>query len=193
MWLLGLGFAFLLGATPAHPELVRLWNGFSQLEGEVRKVTDVTPVERSPLFDNLPFVRLRAGDKFVRAREWSENGKGMKPGFSEDQDNFLFSKGKYFHVWAYEDSGKHKLRSVYDCLSFDWDVTVANALAWKNLADFDHQMTVREYKSVITSLHDKMPDQKDYSNLAGVEINEPKLVTLPCGNNVVIEGIEFDE
>lgn len=94
--LLFLGSAALSNERHACPILYH--DGLQQLVVNIRKVDDVQVVDRTPIFDNVPFLSLKKGDRFVRAKMWSENGKGVKPGFSDQYFYFVHAGDQYFLV-----------------------------------------------------------------------------------------------
>lgn len=85
------------------------------------KVGEPRVIERTPIFDNAPFLKLKAGDKLVRAKGWSKGGKGDKPQFNEFESYFLLTGGKYYRLdWGgVQRNKKPVLLSAYQSLLFD--------------------------------------------------------------------------
>src|SRR4051794_37216728 len=98
LWLFPI--ALFMAAPPAFSQSKRLiYDGFNTIAGMERRVRDVKEVNRTPLFDNAPFLRLRKGDKLVQAKEVFPAFN--KPVAQPDRINYyLFSGGRYFQLWT---------------------------------------------------------------------------------------------
>jgi hypothetical protein len=109
-----------------HPKLIR--DGRAKMKTLlVEKVGQPHEVKRTPLFEVLPFLKLRAGDTLVKGKYWNDFGKG-KGHFDNDESYFLLSHGKYYHLEAFDDNdGRVIVLVSYNSVLFDWDVTMKNA------------------------------------------------------------------
>ncbi len=59
----------LIPAPAAFSQCGVLYDGLDTTARNQRMVRDVTEVNRTPLFDNAPFLHLRKGDKLVKVRQ----------------------------------------------------------------------------------------------------------------------------
>lgn len=103
-------------------------NSFSPIAEPFRLLETI---RREPLFDNLPFLKLRAGDQLVRGQFFYRPfGKAMKPDaprkWSEPRV-FLQRGGKQTMLYALEEAGRLQLLAPSEISYFDWAPTRANA------------------------------------------------------------------
>ena len=111
-----------------HQEYADQFDRFSASSNEFRLLETLN---RTPLFDNLPFLKLRTGDQIVRGQVFYQPvGKGIKikaePRWSEPL-LFLQRGGKRTKLYALEEAGKLQLVSPTEIPYFDWAPTRENA------------------------------------------------------------------
>jgi hypothetical protein len=91
----------------------------------------IETINHTPLFDNLPFLKLRAGDQIVRAQFlYRPYGKGMKaeaPLQWSRPSLFLQRGEKRKQLSAFEEEGKLQLRDAREIPYFEWEPTRQNA------------------------------------------------------------------
>ena len=85
------------------------------MECEVR---DATELDRTPIFDNAPFLHLRPGDKLVKAKI-NTRGKGPPAAEPSRSEYCLLSGGRYFLLRTNCDESKLRLESPDESLLFD--------------------------------------------------------------------------
>ncbi len=169
--------------------------GMSSMADNVRKVTDVKVINRTPLFDNAPFLKLKKGDKFVKARAWYKNGKGVSPGFSDDYDYYICSQGVYYHVWALLKKDKLILRDIEVCVLLDWEVTLENGRQLHNISKgwgSGQEMSYQQYHAIATRMKKEFPKVKFYSLQTVGGLRPEKLVSNPRFGHLVFEGIAYE-
>ena len=170
--------------------------GLEDIASNIRKVTDIKQIDRSPLFNNAPFLRLKKDDTFVKARQWLENGKGVAPDFAKEYSFFLCSEGQYYLIWTRENDNQLILLSACDCLLFDWEVTIENAEALKNIYNqWKHEMTYKEYKTISMAIEKEFPNvfPPDFNLGNASAFGPPKLVSISRNSHVVFQGIAYDD
>jgi hypothetical protein len=194
--LLFLIVAALLAPIPAPAQIQAWFDGMRNMASMERKVRDVVEVDRTPLFDNAPFLRLRAGDKLVKAREVREEGKPIA-----DPDKiyfYLFSKGKYFQLWVNEEGGKVLLSEAFSTaaygLLFDWDFTMENAKALRKLLSQEHatSLTPDQLLAIYYAVRPEFPELEYRTDSFDFDLDSDHIVSIPGHQWVEFEGLAFD-
>lgn len=131
-------------------------NAIWEIKPTSQKLTNIRVINRSPLFDNAPFLELRKGDQFVKATYRSDWYKGRAP--RDYSDYYLLSDGKYYQISTYQKKGKHLLYSGQDALHFHWKkVTVANARIIRDLYFDDKKLTMEQCVAVSHAIWKTFP------------------------------------
>jgi hypothetical protein len=155
-------------------------------------VDSLRDAQRTPLFDNLPFLKLRAGDNFVKGRGWSKVPKHS--GFSKEDYYFVFSSGKYYDLLGAWDEGKNRYLAYCGDFSllFDWDVTLENATALKNIrASGCPAVSAKGYASLKAAIRAKFPGS--IRTEEEIKLSPPHFEGEGRQARVVFEGLEFDQ
>jgi len=165
------------------------------------KVRDVTEVNRTPLFDNAPFLHLRKGDKLVKARQdFGDNrGKPVKPVADPDRINYyLLSGGKYYLIWTEEEKGKLLLSPAFyggdNCLLFDWELTMENAKALRELLpkeEYVHSLTIEQYDAIVAAVGKEFPEI-EFRPRGQLFLCEGRLVSIPGHHLVEFQGLAYE-
>lgn len=142
-----------------------IYDGDTDYHTRQRKVRDVQPVNRDPLFDNAPYYRLREGDRLVKAREVVDIGPGKAKPEKEPADlqYYLESRGIYFQLRAEEKDGKLLLAETPDsasaCMLFDWEMSVANVKAIRAMLpkEWSESLSLKEYAEIVRATRSKFP------------------------------------
>ncbi|MFC5453629.1 hypothetical protein [Prosthecobacter fluviatilis] len=197
-WLLSV-CAFLLTAVPVLFAQHRLaYDGFDSIESMQRRVRDVIEVDRMPLFDNAPFLKLRKGDKLVKAKE--EVHQYDKPRPDPDRINYyLFSGGSYYQLWTEEKDGKVLLSAPFyaadSCLLFDWELTMANAKALRQLLprSYARSLSIADFDAVAAVVRGRFPEVMEKTD-GGVrpELHEDRIRSIPGHAFAEFHGLAFD-
>jgi len=197
--LLSLFFVLALPLLPAlssaRDEI--LYDGFENFSRMEEKVRDVVELNRTPLFDNAPFLRLRPGDKLVKAKEVAEWRKSK----GEPSDKvwvYLFSKGKYYRLWTDEENGKLLLSPPFcagdSSLLFDWDATPANADALRQILprQYTESLTREQYRAVLWAVRKNFPEIKIDPEGEHPSLKPDRMISIP--NQVLFEfdGLLYD-
>lgn len=176
---------------------VILYDGFNDIVSRQRTVRDAVEVNRSPLFDNAPFLRLRKGDKLVKAKE-DVHGKGGKhSGESERTNYYLFSGERYYLIWTQEKEGKLLLSPSFhgadNCLFFDWEVTLENARALRELLphEYARSLTIKQRDAIIRAVRSQFPDVEVWNEAMWSEPEAERLVGFSSHAWAVFEGISL--
>jgi hypothetical protein len=154
-------FAILVPAATYSQPPERICDGFESIVGMQRKVYDVVEVNRTPLFENAPFLRLKKGDKLVRAKEDMSDGKGKSAGNGQAW-YYLLSEGKYYQLWTEEEEGKLLLSPAFCgaqyCLCFDWDFSMANARALHEIWPYNKTISPAQYLVLYRLVKEEFPE-----------------------------------
>ena len=157
------------------------------------KVSDPHIVQRAPIFDNAPFLKLRKGDKLVRAKGWSKGGKGEKPQVNEFESYFLLNGGKYYRLdWGgVQRNKKPVLLSADQSLLFDWDVSLANAklLVKIDKNQFGESIIAKKFVNLKNALRKDFPNT--LRDVGFVKINAPRLQGKGKTRRVIFQGLNF--
>lgn len=94
---------------------------------EKKEVGEPQEVTRTPLFDNLPFLQLKPGDKIVKGHRWHDRVKATEPGYYEKVDYFVLSGGQYFYLSDTKLEAKSRLSNTIQVLLFDWPFSLQSA------------------------------------------------------------------
>jgi len=185
-----------LPAPPASAQTLLLYDGFDDVHAGARHVRDVVEVKRSPLFDNAPFLRLRLGDKLVRAKE--QFATNDKPVADPDRVGYyLCSNGKYYLLWTEERGGKLLLsNSAYSacaCLLFDWDLTLDHARALRQLlaGHYVRSITTEQYRAIGNSLGQVFPGITVRPPF-DIDIQPDQLISIPGQAVAEFQGIAYE-
>lgn len=146
--------------APAQPEPRHvLADGCSWVATLERDVRDATPADRTPLFDNAPFLRLRSGDALVRARE-QPHLQGKPSADPERVRYYLHSGGRYLLLSADEEDGKLRLQMPEESLLFDWEPTLENVRVLRKLlvGDYATSLTTEQLTGINQAVRRKFPE-----------------------------------
>lgn len=148
-----------------------------------RQVKDVHELNRTPLFENAPFLRLRPGDRLVKAKEKIEPGS-MPPANPDEELYFLHANGKYYQLWAFEKNGELLLSAAFHaaeyCLLFDWELTMPNAQALRQLLPLEYSSSLSEqqFEQISNSVIKEFPDA--VSSVEGnSRLEQDRLISIP--------------
>jgi hypothetical protein len=163
-----------------------------------RRVRDAVEVNRAPLFDNAPFLRLRKGEKLVKAKEdWT--GRSGKSVAEPDRINYyVFSDGKYYQRWTEEQGDKLLLSSAFhsadNCLLFDWEVTIENAKALRKLlpGKYAASVTIEQYNAILTAIRKEFPEILVRFEDSLPDLHEPRFISIPGNMLVEFPGLAYD-
>ena len=188
--------AISLRSTPLHAadaqRAAPVFDGREILKTYIEeKVGEPNEIKRTPLFDNLPFLKLKTGDKLIKAKRWMRGGKGVKPHFDEDESYFLLSNGKYHPMQSgVKEQGKKLILELglYSLL-FDWEVTLANATRLHK--NYNPSLTLKSFPNLKNAL------RKDFSqtlrDVGKVQISAPHLEGASKTRRAIFQGLGFDE
>ena len=189
--------AVLFPASAAPAQTLLLFDGLDEVHASVRPVRDVVEIKRSPLFDNAPFLRLRLGDKLVRAKE--QYAPNSKPVADPDRVGYyLCSNGSYYFLWTEEREGKLLLSttaySAYACLLFDWDLTLDHARALRQLlaGRYVRSITTEQYRAIGNSLGPVFPGMTIRPPF-DIDIQPDKVVSIPGQAVAEFQGIAYED
>jgi len=194
--------AFLILSTSCALSQVRelVRDGFSSIEWERQKVRDVVEAKRSPLFDNVPFLRLRPGDHLVKARR--DQGFSKPSGDPDRLDYYLCSGGAYYDLSAFEENGRLELDATKYALLFDWDFTLANARLLRGLSHDQESLTTAQVAAAIQAVKKEFPEaiQMDspetvpeaISLPVAYSVKEDTLVSIPGQSEAHFEGLAYE-
>lgn len=151
-------------------------------------------VEKTPIFDNAPFLHLKNGDNLVKGRRWNAFHKGVNGHFANYDSYFLSSNGKFYHIGSYGIKPKFNLSDVSYSFFFDWDFTPDNAarLYAINLhsSRFTYPLNLQQYKDLRASL------RKDFASSLrddkGLVVREQRFAGEGKNKQAVFEGLFFD-
>ena len=175
-----------------------LYDGFENIALMERKVRNVVEVNRTPLFDNAPFLRLRKGTKLVKAME-DLGGKGGKPSADPDKVEFyVFSDGKYYRRWTEEKDGQLLLSEAFhsadNCLLFDWDVTLENARALRKLLplDYSDSLTIEQYGAILAAVRKEFPEMEISFGDSNPDLREDRVISIAGQVLVEFQGLAYE-
>ena len=205
-YLLSALLVLLLAPTPAAFSqcCIIVHDGLYTIAPNQSKLRDVTEVNRTPLFDNAPFLHLRKGDKLVKAREdfgdYDHNYRG-KPVSHPDTNRinyYLLSGGNYYLIETEEEKGKLLLPAYFgadNCLLFDWELTMENAKALRELLpkneEFAQPLTIEQYEAIVASVGKQFPEI-EFRPRAELELCEGRLVSVLSHHWVEFQGLTYD-
>jgi len=175
-----------------------LYDGFDAIVMEERKVRNVVEVSRTPLFDNAPFLRLRKGDKLVKAQR-DFQGKGGKPLADPDRiDFYVLSDGRYYKRWVEKEGDEVLLSSAFhsadNCLLFDWDVTLENARALRKLlpSQYSSSLTREQYDAIFAAVQKEFPEIKVDFEIRNPALREDRIISIPGQMLAEFQGLAYD-
>ena len=173
---------------------------YSDVDEEIKpiegKLSDVTEVRFNPLFADFPFLRLRKGDKLVRADGTS---KGQP-----SSSYFLLDEGRYYPLSAME---KDKTLDLWDAEKasqiFDWDFTLSNARKLVS-GNMKNVLNGKQYRMISDRLRQRFPDlqvaylpdsfvsTEEILPIPGQQIAEFRYLTYsPYGNDICLGTIKI--
>jgi hypothetical protein len=173
-----------------------LYDGFENIALMERKVRSVVAVNRTPLFDNAPFLRLRKGTKLVKAMEdLRDKGPSADP---DKVDFYVFSDGKYYQRWTAEEGGQLLLSaasySADNCLLFDWDVTLENARALRELlpSEYGRSLSLEQYDAIVAAVLKEFPEIEVGLEDRNPSLREDRIISIPGQTLVEFQGLAYD-
>jgi len=192
--------ALLLTLPASADTVVRGEMIFSGVDGIVAhrtKVRDIMEIKREPLFDNAPFLRLRPGDKLVKARR-SEN-LGKVPPNPGQWDYYLCSGEQYIKLWTTEENGRLMLSDFSYAgqygLIFDWDFSLANASALRQLLprEYTVSLTLKQRDAMIAVVREEFPDarREPWTN-EQLAPEKDQVISIPGHAEAHFQGLAFD-
>ncbi len=155
-----------------------------------KKVGVLQEVKRALLFDNLPFLRLKQGDKLMRGQAWRSPIEVFKSPSDKRDSYFVFHQNRYFQLSAYDDHGKLRLIGPTESLLFDWDVSLPLALS---LGRQVGSSNIELQPQMFAAMRDEV--RKQFPLIA---LGEPPVLKVPhlqgegAGQIAVIESVVFD-
>lgn len=187
------GFAFLAACSSVSraesdsPWIVE-FDGLDSTQADTWGLSAVVELNRDPLFDNAPFLRLRRDDKLVYAKHQSKG--------SAQEGYYLVSQGKYYQVVAREKAGKLVLDDDWylrDPLLFEWKFTLPQATA---LSQFEsgslQKVNLIRYAEIYNAVRKRFPD-KECRSPGSVEIAADKALPFPGQLVAEFQGIAYNQ
>ena len=148
-------------------------------------------VQRAPLFDNLPFLRLKEGDKLLLGPAWSPSFKGAPGRYSERDSYFVLHEGRHFRLRAQEGNGVLNLDEVSDSVHLDWDVSLLSATLLKQkLGSAMLQLQPRALAGLREAVRKQFP--KAWIADAAPQLREPRVEGEGAAKTAIFESLEFD-
>ena len=187
-----------LRSTPLHAEEFgqpdEIFDGREYVKNSIEeKVGEPREIKRVPLFDNLPFLKLRAGDQLVKAKRWIRGGKDGKPRFDDEESYFLQTNNKYYFLRPVRENSD-KLLLIYgsDSVIFAWDFSLANATVLEQLDEraFGEKITVESFMNLQKDLQKEFPESLRASGK--VTIETPHLEGNGNARRAIFQGLAFD-
>lgn len=190
-WMLGL--AVILACPAFCDEINRqsasVFDGRDYVKYAIQeKVAEPHEVHRTPLFEDLPFLKLKAGDQLIKARRWRDFHKGVKADFEKTESYFLLSGGKYYRLDARERNGKLDLISHNYSLLFDWEVTLANAKLLEQVSG--EAITPKSLEDLKVELRKEFPES--LREAGEIKIEAPHLEGEGKLRRAIFEGLSFE-
>jgi hypothetical protein len=191
--------AFVVPSAAFSQPAERIYDGFESIVGMKRNVRDVVDVNRTPLFDNAPFLRLRKSDKLVRGKEDDSEGMG-KPRGEARTWYYVLSEEKYYQLWTEEKAGKLLLSPAFyaaeNCLCFDWDFSMANARALRELlpSKYIRSISSAEYSAIWNSVRKEFPEAVIMigGSVISSDIHEDRILSFSGHVFAEFQGLAFD-
>jgi hypothetical protein len=170
-----------------------LSDGFDNIASNQREVRDAVEVNRNPIFDNAPFLHLRAGDKLVKAKEkraWAKSSAA-----SDRIEFYLLSDDKYYYLGTTEESGKIQLFHAYDCLLFDWEMTLENATALRQILypQYARSLTAKQFDSIVVAVQREMPEIDLHFVLRGEPLEPDRIISIPGQILAEFHGYAYEQ
>lgn len=163
-----------------------LIDGPNSVAESERKVGNEDEVQREPLFENVPFLRLRKGDTLVKG--WAaETGSGF----------FLRSGGKYFALPVIE-SPKGLLQleqGTYTPLSilFDWDFDLAHATFLRRFTGFyENWIPPKLGENILQAIEKDFPEALPRFSFSEWSLKPDKMVSIPGHEYYEFQGLISD-
>lgn len=187
---------FCVRSTPLSAEepgqVAPMFNGRTHVSLWIHdKVGAPHEVKRAILFNNVPCLHLKHGDRLVKGKYWFKYGKSEKPHFAKTETYFLFSQGKYYGLEAREGkSNQLLLESACQSLLFDWKVDLQLARQLVGGA-FDESITLASFAKLEEALRKDFPET--LCNVDKVKIQKPHLDGSGATRRAIFQGLGFDE
>jgi len=171
------------------------------------KVGEPRVIERQPLFDNFPFLQLRAGDKLLKGKRWIGFHKGGEGYFSKNESYFLKSGDKYYKLEVREPAGRHFASgqvpeqvpaqptplslSGHHSLLFDWEFNLANAtkLFAQSTGGPNEAITLKSLADLKAALQKDFPETVRDEE---VQIDAPYIAGEGTKRRAIFQGLGFD-
>jgi hypothetical protein len=202
---MGFHFNFFLGlllipVAMGHSQTVLLYDGFGEIESlasRSREIYDATEIQRNPVFENVPFLRLRQGDKLVTAKERPQGKDLMSPNKKDEVNYYLFSREKYYRLDNItEKNGKLSLQKnsyiIKYCLLFDWDLTLENARVLRNLLPiiYVNSLTRDQLHAIENNVQKDFPSsvERRYS----LDLEEDHIRSIPGQSFAEFHGLTYE-
>lgn len=162
--------------------------------GKSEKVASPHVIHKTPIFDNVPFFRLKKGDNLIKARYWWPEHKGVAPHFNDKEQYFLASEGKFYEIGNYSVVSKLNLHDLSYSLLFDWDLNLRNAMRLSrihlNSSRFDYPLTPKQYQDLRVAL------RKNFASYllptAPPGVRPPRIEGANSNKHAVFENLAFD-
>ncbi|MCX6954878.1 MAG: hypothetical protein NTV51_22195 [Verrucomicrobia bacterium] len=200
--LLFLPLALIAAPAPIIPNPPRpqvRWDFVESLSPIDRVLRESEVIDRTPLFINAPFLRLRPGDKLVRFVS-GPSGKDFMTGETRT-GYYLHSSGKNYSIEATEEPGGIRLNSTdaSAVLLFDWEVNEANAnsLYALLLKRQFNTLTSAQWDAITTAARKDFPEIEisapPYQYYSRSEVVQLRLISIPGQSYAVFSGVAFNE
>ena len=155
------------------------------------KVGVLREVQRAPLFDNLPFLRLKPGDKLLRGPAWRDRRKAEEAHFEKQDSYFVLHKGHYYELETWQEKGALSLHEVTDSVLFDWDVSVQSAALLKNLLRLQRwSIQPQNFLAMREAVREQFPEA--WVAEAAPQLREPLVEGEGEARAAIFESLEFD-
>ncbi len=151
--------------TPADTRRVQpiqgpvLWlDGMEEMKVRLRKVGEIRPVNRSPLFRNAPFLRLKPGDALVQGRIIRDPGKPWSPPPGHGLDAFVVSGGQHYEIDVQAHRKHVDLNDAICSVRFDWEPSLEHAVKlWDLITPPRVRLTTQQYANLARAIAAAFP------------------------------------
>jgi hypothetical protein len=169
------------------------FDSHSYLAYTEEKVGEPREISQTPIFQNAPFLKLRPGDKLIRAKKWNDRTKGSESHFDKNESYFLQTGGKYYLLqWSNAKDQALNLKSSYLSLLFDWEVNLKNALALQEIDDrrWENRIAPRSLGELKAALKEDFPETLRYTG--EIAITKPHLQGTGEARRMVLQRLVFE-
>jgi hypothetical protein len=154
---------------------------------DAKWLSNVSEVNHTPLFANVPFVHLRPGDKLVSAVEPSKG--------TPRQAYCVLSHGKYCEFEAREEHGKLLLADDWlrrDPVLFHWEFTLPHATVLSKLVRSEaNEVNLHQYVDICGSMQKRFPGMECRSP-SSIDLVKDRVLPAPSPQVAEFQGIAYN-